>query len=100
MAEYVNLDELVIVDMFNEDAEEYETYSMTVRDLLRSCAQNGVTVFHEAPESSNHEKAASGGEDLHEINVFDGEEIHENCTVQILTNSMTGKISIGWWENG
>ncbi len=34
-----------------------------------------------------------------QINVFDEEEIHENCTVQILRNSITGEISIGWWEN-
>lgn len=34
-----------------------------------------------------------------ETNVFDEEEIHENCTVQILRNSVTGEISVGWWEN-
>ena len=31
--------------------------------------------------------------------IYDIEEIHENCTVQILKNSVTGEISIGWWEN-
>lgn len=34
-----------------------------------------------------------------ETRVFDEEEIHENCTVQILRNSVTGEVSIGWWEN-
>lgn len=34
-----------------------------------------------------------------EINVYDEEEIRKNCTVQILRNSITGKTSIGWWEN-
>ena len=34
-----------------------------------------------------------------ELNIFDREEIHENCTVQILENTITGEISIGWWEN-
>ena len=33
------------------------------------------------------------------IGFFDQEEIHENCTVQILTNSETGQTSVGWWEN-
>jgi hypothetical protein len=33
-----------------------------------------------------------------EPNIFDEEEIHENCTVQILRNSQTDDISIGWWE--
>ena len=34
-----------------------------------------------------------------EPNIFDEEEIHENCTVQILRNSITGAVSFGWWEN-
>ena len=32
-------------------------------------------------------------------NIFDEEEIYENCTVQILRNSVTGEMSIGWWPN-
>lgn len=31
--------------------------------------------------------------------MFDQEELHENCTVQILKNSFTGEMSLGWWEN-
>ena len=34
-----------------------------------------------------------------ETNIYDEEEIHENATVQILRNSITGEESIGWWEN-
>ena len=34
-----------------------------------------------------------------EINVYDEVELHENCTVEILRNSITGEQSIGWWEN-
>lgn len=34
------------------------------------------------------------------VSVFDEREIHENCTVQILRNSVTGEESIGWWEGG
>ena len=34
-----------------------------------------------------------------ETNIFDEEEIHENCTVQILRNSITGETSVGWYEN-
>ena len=32
-------------------------------------------------------------------NVFDEVEIHPNCTVQILRNSVTGEESVGWWVN-
>ena len=35
-----------------------------------------------------------------ETSFFDKEEIHENCTVQVLTNTATGEVSVGWWKNG
>ena len=34
-----------------------------------------------------------------ETNMYDKEEIYPNCTVQILTNTVTGEVSIGWWKN-
>lgn len=34
-----------------------------------------------------------------EVGIFDREEIHYNCTVQVLNNSVTGEVSVGWWEN-
>lgn len=33
------------------------------------------------------------------VSFFDQEEIVENCTVQILTNTKTGEVSVGWWRN-
>ena len=33
------------------------------------------------------------------MNVYDEVEEHKDCTVQILRNSVTGEISIGWYEN-
>lgn len=30
-------------------------------------------------------------------NLYDKEEIFHNCAVQVLTNSVTGQQSIGWW---
>lgn len=40
-------------------------------------------------------------EDLQHLTVdpclFDQEEVYENCTVQVLTNSHTGDVSIGFW---
>ena len=32
-------------------------------------------------------------------NIYDVEEIYHNCTVQVLRNSFTGAVSIGWWPN-
>lgn len=35
-----------------------------------------------------------------ETNIFDKEEIYPDCTVQVLTNTVTGETSVGWWKNG
>ena len=34
-----------------------------------------------------------------EIGVYDIEDVYPNCTVQVLTNSITGDTSVGWWPN-
>lgn len=34
-----------------------------------------------------------------DMDIYDQEEIYPNCTVQVLTNTVTGKVSIGWWRN-
>jgi hypothetical protein len=36
---------------------------------------------------------------LESARVFDKSELHTDCTVQILTNSITGEYSIGWKPN-
>lgn len=38
-------------------------------------------------------------QDKVETNIYNEEEIHENCTVVIWRNSETGEESIGWVEN-
>lgn len=30
---------------------------------------------------------------------YDQVETYENCTVQVLTNTATGDVSVGWWKN-
>lgn len=32
-------------------------------------------------------------------NLYDVVEEHDNCHVQVLKNSVTGDISVGWYEN-
>lgn len=32
------------------------------------------------------------------MSVYDTCEIHHGCTVEIWSNSVTGDVSIGWWE--
>lgn len=31
--------------------------------------------------------------------IFDTVERFDNCTVEVLTNSVTGEQSVGWWDN-
>lgn len=38
-------------------------------------------------------------EQIVDINAYDIAERYEDCTVEILKNSVTGKISVGWWRN-
>ena len=35
-----------------------------------------------------------------ETNIYDKEETYPDCTVQVLTNTATGDVSVGWWKNG
>ena len=37
--------------------------------------------------------------DESDIPIFDKETRIDNCTVQILENTETGEVSIGWWRN-
>ena len=86
---------------------------------LRCCnkddACDGCTYFHDEEKCCGIEKdAADAIEELLaemvtlrnqlpqqtiETNLYDIEETHPNCTVQILRNSVTGEVSVGWWEN-
>ena len=53
-------------------------------------------LFDRVEQAANALEEAQNGVDS---NIYDQEEVHENCTVQILRNSYTGKTSIGWWKN-
>ena len=45
------------------------------------------------------DEAPPNGLTVNDVNYYDQEEIIPNCTVQILTNTVTGKQSIGWKRN-
>lgn len=71
---------------------QYTCHSKHMPD--KNCPSCGRTITWIEPK----DKLAEQCSDI-ETNLFDEEEIHENCTVQILRNSITGEVSIGWWEN-
>ena len=63
------------------------------------CCQNNKTGYECESETSCERCTLEWLQQESEVNVYDEEEIHDNCTVQILKNSATGEISVGWWEN-
>lgn len=61
---------------------EYDTWYVNGS----SCPAECVVIVHDATEL--------------ELGVYDEVELYPNCTVQVLSNSITGETSIGWWRNG
>lgn len=37
---------------------------------------------------------------LASIGLYDKREIFRNCTVEVLTNTLTGEVSVGWYKPG
>lgn len=50
-------------------------------------------------EDFPEDEAPPNGWQVNDVNFYDREEIIPNCTVQILTNTVTGKQSVGWRRN-
>lgn len=61
------------------------------------CTQCGAKSFDLFPDKEQATKAWNTR--YKETTVYDQEEVIEGCTVQILTNSATGDVSVGWWRN-
>lgn len=85
--------------MTNYEAADYLRF---VLDLFISWSADKSTTDETKESVSKTEEAfkmAIAALDMQtEVMMFDKEEIHHNCTVQVLTNSVTGDTSIGWWE--
>lgn len=65
------------VQKFSTTDEHREAFDMAISALEKQEGKGPITV---------------------ETNIYDIEEIHHNCTVQVLRNSVTGDVSVGWWE--
>lgn len=66
---------------------------MTDRDLRRIRGMGIISI----EEINRKLQTLNRTKSMVETNIYDVEEIHHNCTVQILRNSVTGEQSIGWW---
>ncbi|MBQ9168900.1 MAG: hypothetical protein IJX67_10920 [Oscillospiraceae bacterium] len=52
---------------------------------------------NERLHSENFWLSKEGTMAVKNVGIFDQEEVHHHCTVQILRNSLTGEQSVGWW---
>lgn len=75
-----------------------ECMERMVTDYIEECCEYAVA---EALADEAYRNDAEKGHDNQkvEINAYDKEEIYHDCTVQVLTNTVTGEVSIGWWRN-
>lgn len=68
-----------------------------MRDPFRFCSITGSNVFYH-----NTDRAADcpivETEEEPEIRLYDKEELYHGCTVQVLTNTVTGAVSVGWMK--
>ena len=112
MVEYIRREDVVyICDKLIQPAEEHwDKYHVGSPVLLAlRCLKNFVeklpAVEIKEETRNNSEDTGDNADDdtviaSIETNLFDEVEEHDNCTVQILRNSVTGEQSVGWWENG
>lgn len=82
----------VIIKNFNKPKICTECIFIQHGILANWCYINQQEIPCVCPLQSVEEKTINS-------NLFDTEEIHSNCTVQILSNSITGQTSVGWWDN-
>lgn len=76
-----------------------EKLAQKLRDLYQTYQATGEISDRQAKIMLLAAKALEHKPSEVEVNIYDHEEIHENCTVQIWSNTVTGATSIGWWEN-
>lgn len=80
------------------NAYKYPKTKSDIR-ITEQVSEHGFKVRDLCPECQKRLKEWMSGVNATECNLFDQEETYENCTVQVLTNSVTGQCSVGWMRN-
>ena len=85
--------------MINGEAlKEWLSVTDKTRDFETETGKNTYIRLKDLMEHIDEAEAAM--EAIRKIpQYYDREEIIENCTVQLLINSVTGNVSVGWWRN-
>lgn len=96
----MTIDELKIeADQFGYRLIKKQEY---IRLLPCVCGHNSRTLWWRMDglfyECNQCGRRAPIGSTEAEAGIFDTEEIHHGCAVQIWSNSRTGETSVGWWK--
>lgn len=75
---------------------ERENARITVSYITKASKDSPVLLCDKC--FSNFESFINGPIEV-KTNIFDEVEMYSNCTVQVLTNTVTGEVSVGWWPN-
>lgn len=61
------------------------------------CSITGADVFYHDTDRASDCPIVETREEP-EIRLYDKEELYHGCTVQVLTNTVTGAVSVGWMK--
>lgn len=70
-----------------------------VISLILSSYSSGYFDGYDSAEKMHLQRQWTMTDKVKETNIFDSEETIPNCTVQVLRNSVTGEVSVGWYRN-
>lgn len=79
----------LLLEAIAEELEGAEAEAKALKDAL-DAANREIAQLHK-------ENFWLSKEDT--MGIYDQREVHRDCTVEILKNSVTGTVSVGWWPN-
>lgn len=90
----------------NTDDDWAKSICILASDIIENLVSENVSLRTELQEVKSKydklkEESPKAGDivDLH-ANIFDKVEVFHNCTVEVLTNTVTGDVDVGWYPEG
>lgn len=80
-----------------------QNIEQTIEELRRCSKINSLSLWKRelcAKAATIIEQLSAPKEEVvSAISFYDQVETYPNCTVEVLTNTHTGEVSVGWWKN-
>lgn len=80
-----------------------QNIEQTIEELRRRSKINSLSLWDRelcAKAATIIEQLSAPKEEVvSAISFYDQVETYPNCTVEVLTNTHTGDVSVGWWKN-